>query len=1023
MLFLEKLEQKRIYLIAVMILCVLLGAIYGVSFAVRESVSSTSVMLIKKESAQDVAESNNGTLEISKSLVSTYEELIKSDSNLDNIKNELNIKIANNVLKDKISVKKVSNSDTFKIQVRNNEPELAIKISNEILDNFSEDLKNVNSFTKIYIIDNPHIIGTTAKGVLVEYVIKGMIVGLIVNALYLVILIQLDKNSKTGLNLETTVSLKTLMTIPHKEISKKNQKENKSELIAYESEKTEFSKAFKNLRSNIQFVNVNNENKNIILVTSPNKNDGKSFVAANLAISYAEVGKKVVLIDADMRNGRLGTLFNIPNNLGLSNFLSNLDSNGVEINELINKYINETAIKNLNLITSGTVPPNSNELLTSNKLVDMIKDLSVFYDVIVIDGTPILTTTDSLILARIVSSTLVVANYKNTKTDELIRAKKDLQNVGGRIIGVVLNNVKTKKTIKIDIKNNIDKIRLKIKDSVEKIKKCIQEKSYEQKLLNEQNVVVVKDDKESDKVDEESYIEKIDDTIDDKLEEIEDKMEDTIESIQGKVKSLIGKIKSKFEKDNLEEKAIEVVEENIVEEKQEDKQEVEDIVSEVENTEVNEENLENKGFNIAEFAGKYKDRAVQFVSNSKDQAFDKIDKTKTFFADKFKQITNKEGQQEVIEKTEEILETVEQITIEEPLQEETNKKSNTKKRKNNEENEVLVLVDSENAFCRVFSKHCFTEKLVRGIDKTDGIYKGNYSVALIKTRINYIMENYDLTSKQVKNIDPLVFATLHDYDECMWLEKKMTSNKAEIYVRCMSEKIEKEPNESRIEYLVRCQEMRKAALLEADIEIEYKVDDIYSSRKMNLTDKMIMKKYADIFDNKRLVDKLLNESDNPSISERLKEFTSDRIEDIKEVFGKFKVEQVKAKTIEELEEEIAEDKKEIEGQYKLEDIDNPNGYVIDKEFSNNLKAEYERQKEEKKKEAEVLKKIKKEKKEFKKREKIEAKKIKQEAKRFKREELRKNKLLEKEKQRVEARIEEELLDDNLYPKTKHNKNL
>ena len=1009
MLFLEKLEQKRIYLIAVMILCVLLGAIYGVSFAERESVSSTSVMLIKKDNVQDVTGSNKGTLELSKNLVSTYEELIKSDSNLENIKKELNIKIANNVLKDKISVKKVSNSDTFKIQVRNNEAELAIKVSNEILDNFSEDLKNVNSFTKIYIIDNPHIIGTTAKGVLVEYVIKGMIVGLIVNVLYLAILIQLDKNSKTGLNLETSVSLKTLMTIPHKEILKKNQKENKSELIAYESEKTEFSKAFKNLRSNIQFVNVNNDNKNIILVTSPNKNDGKSFVAANLAISYAEVGKKVVLIDADMRNGRLGVLFNIPNNLGLSNFLSNLDVNGVEINELINKYINETAIKNLNLITSGTVPPNSNELLTSNKLVDMIKDLSVFYDVIVIDGTPILTTTDSLILARVVSSTLVVANYKNTKTDELIRAKKDLQNVGGRIIGVVLNNVKTKKNIKVDIKNNIDKIRMKIKDSVEKIKKCIQEKTYEQKLLNEQNIVVVKDDKETDKIDEESYIEKIDDKIDDKLEEIEDKVEDTFESIQ----------------DNFEENVIEIVEEkeDILEEKQEEKLEETEKSSEVEQPEAIDETEENKGFNIAEFAGRYKDRAVQFVNNSKDQAFDKIDKTKTFFADKFKQITNKEEQQEVVEKIEEIVEIEEQITIEEPILEENNKKSNAKKRKNNEENEVLVLVDSENAFCRVFSKHCFTEKLVRGIDKTDGIYKGNYSVALIKTRINYIMENYDLTNKQVKNIDPLVFATLHDYDECMWLEKKMTSNKAEIYVRCMSEKIEKELNESRIEYLVRCQEMRKAALLEADIEIEYKVDDIYSSRKMNLTDKMIMKKYADIFDNKKLVDKLLNETDKSSISEKLKEFASDKIEDIKEVFGKFKVEQVKAKTIEELEEEIAEDKKEIEGQYKLEDIDNQNRYVSDDEFSNNLKAEYERQKEEKKKEAEVLKKIKKEKKEFKKREKIEAKKIKQEAKRFKREELRKSKILEKEKQRVEARIEEELLDDNLYPKTKHNKNL
>jgi hypothetical protein len=283
------------------------------------------------------------------------------------------------------------------------------------------------------------------------------------------------------------------------------------------------------------------------------------------------------------------------------------------------------------------------------------------------------------------------------------------------------------------------------------------------------------------------------------------------------------------------------------------------------------------------------------------------------------------------------------------------------------------------------------------------------------------MENYDITSKQVKNIDPLVFATLHDYDECMWLEKKMTSNKAEIYVRCMTEKIEKEPHESHVEYVVRCQEMRKAALLDADIELEYKVDDIYSSRKMNFTDKLIMKKYADIYDNKKLVDKLINEGDKDSVVDRIKEYTIDKVEDVKEFFGNLKVEQVKAKSIEELENEIAEDKKEIDGQYKIDDLEQEK--MSDEEFSKNLKEEYERQKEERKQEAEVLKKIKKEKQEFKKREKIEAKKIKQEAKRFKREELRKNKILEKEKQRVEARIEEELLDDNLYPKTKHNKNL
>ena len=195
---------------------------------------------------------------------------------------------------------------------------------------------------------------------------------------------------------------------------------------------------------------------------------------------------------------------------------------------------------------------------------------------------------------------------------------------------------------------------------------------------------------------------------------------------------------------------------------------------------------------------------------------------------------------------------------------------------------------------------------------------------------------------------------------------------------------------------------------------------------MNFTDKMIMKKYADKFNNKELEEEILKEKngEKTSLIDGVKEFAHNRIDDIKNALGKLKVEQVKIKSIEELENEVEqENKKEIEGQYDLTDIEYSQNVVSDEEFSKNLKAEYERQKEERKKELEVLRKIKKEKQEFKKREKIEAKKIKQEAKRFKREELRKNKRLEREKQKYESRIEEELMDDNLYPKTKNNKNI
>ncbi len=101
--------------------------------------------------------------------------------------------------------------------------------------------------------------------------------------------------------------------------------------------------------------------------------------------------------------------------MGLSNFLSNLDETGVEINERINSFIKETNIKNLNVITSGTVPPNSSELLSSEKFAQMLKDLSVFYDVIILDGTIILNKIDSLILSRHATSVSYSINSKKNK--------------------------------------------------------------------------------------------------------------------------------------------------------------------------------------------------------------------------------------------------------------------------------------------------------------------------------------------------------------------------------------------------------------------------------------------------------------------------------------------------------------------------------------------------------------------------------------------------------------------------------
>ena len=208
----------------------------------------------------------------------------------------------------------------------------------------------------------------------------------------------------------------------------------KRELIVQRSPKSPVAEVFRTLRTNIQFMNSQKDLKTL-LVTSTMPGEGKSWVSSNLAITFAQAGKKVALVDADMRKGRLHTMFQVENIPGLSNYLSGINKEGII------HYVKPTAIDNLFLITCGNVPPNPSELLTSEKTLAMIDKLKEVFDIVILDGTPGLIVTDALILSRIVDSTIIVTSHKSTKKDNLAKVKKDIENVGGKIAGVVINKV------------------------------------------------------------------------------------------------------------------------------------------------------------------------------------------------------------------------------------------------------------------------------------------------------------------------------------------------------------------------------------------------------------------------------------------------------------------------------------------------------------------------------------------------------------------------------------------------------
>lgn len=212
----------------------------------------------------------------------------------------------------------------------------------------------------------------------------------------------------------------------------------KKELIVSRDPKSPISEIIRTLRTNLQFFSAKGKLKSI-LVTSTMPSEGKSWVSSNLAIAFAQAGKRVILIDADMRKGRLYSLFEISQTPGLSNYLSGMGTTEEDDAIDIIKYLQATEVENLLIMPAGNVPPNPSELLGTERMVEMIEKMKDISDIIIIDGTPNQLVTDALIITRLVDATLVVTADKKTKKEDLKRVVNNIEQVGGKIAGIVIN--------------------------------------------------------------------------------------------------------------------------------------------------------------------------------------------------------------------------------------------------------------------------------------------------------------------------------------------------------------------------------------------------------------------------------------------------------------------------------------------------------------------------------------------------------------------------------------------------------
>jgi succinoglycan biosynthesis transport protein ExoP len=213
---------------------------------------------------------------------------------------------------------------------------------------------------------------------------------------------------------------------------------NGNELITEKQPRAPVSEAFRSLRTNLQFASIATPIHSLI-VTSPSPSDGKTTIVGNLGCVIAQGDRKVVLVDADLRRPRLDKVFQLQNRSGLTDQF-------IHPQETPDGSVQPTEVKNLSIVTSGSLPPNPSELLGSQRMVEIVQTLKTQFDLVVMDTPPALVVTDASVLANRFDGVLLVINPRISKRVAIKHAIEQLFQAKANLVGVVLNGVDVKKS-------------------------------------------------------------------------------------------------------------------------------------------------------------------------------------------------------------------------------------------------------------------------------------------------------------------------------------------------------------------------------------------------------------------------------------------------------------------------------------------------------------------------------------------------------------------------------------------------
>jgi len=327
---LEYYRGKLLILFIITVVTVVVSCVYVILFKTPLYQSYTTIALARTNESESAGITQN-EIALNQKLVSTYRIIIKSKRILNQVIRNLNLPIGFNELNKAVKVSNEKDTEVIRITVEYGTPNLAKSIADEIAKVFSDEIVKIYKIENVTVIDEGEVASIPFNINISKQIVYSTMVGIVLACMIIFIIYYFDTTIKNPEEVEEKTGLSILGAMPETKLE--------NELIVNQKPHSGLSETIKNVRTNLLFSTLDKELKSV-LITSSIAGEGKSFLCANLAVAFAQIGNKVLIVDCDMRRGRMHKIFNLENENGLSNLLMK------NVKEEYKNHIQNTEIKN-----------------------------------------------------------------------------------------------------------------------------------------------------------------------------------------------------------------------------------------------------------------------------------------------------------------------------------------------------------------------------------------------------------------------------------------------------------------------------------------------------------------------------------------------------------------------------------------------------------------------------------------------------------------------------------------------------